>query len=49
MYRDCNLVIQVRRTVGVGIGSEIFEFEMELKEKPKEIQNAVKLIDDSYN
>jgi hypothetical protein len=27
LYRDCHLVVQVRRTVGVGIGSEMFEFE----------------------
>lgn len=48
-YRDCNLVVNVRRTVGIGIGTEIFEFEKVVEVKPKEVQNAVKLIDDTLN
>ncbi len=48
-YRDCNLVVNVRRTVGIGIGTEVFEFEKVVEVKPKEVQNAVKLIDDTLN
>ena len=45
LYRDCNLVVQVRRTVGVGIGSEMFEFEKFVQVTEPEVQNGAKLID----
>ena len=37
MYRDCNVIVQVRRTVGVGIGSEMYEFDRTIAVKPKEV------------